>query len=67
MISTEELIDLIETEGSLEYLFLEHGLTVEELEDTHLATLIEEVLPALKEIHLYLEAIRVELEDETGG
>lgn len=55
MLTTENLLDLIETEGSLEYLFLEHGLNIEELEDDYLAGLIEEILPTLKEIHLYLE------------
>ncbi len=58
MLSNDQLIDMLETEGSLEYLFLEHGVTVEELEDTHLATLIEEVLPTLTEIHLYIESVR---------
>ena len=70
MITTEDLIDLLENEGSLDWLLLEGNLDISEVEDEDLAALLEEVTPILEEIHAILEktrndmAARNEVEEE---
>ena len=64
LISNREILDLLETEGSLDYLLLTYGLQVDMMEDQYLADLFNEVTPILEEIHERLDLVNRESEED---
>ena len=64
LISNREILDLLETQGSLDYLLLEYGLPIDMMEDQYLADLFSEVLPILQEIHERLDSVNIESEGD---
>ena len=64
LISNREILDLLETEGSLDYLLLTYGLQVDMMEDQYLADLFNEITPILEEIHERLDLVNRESEED---
>ena len=64
LISNREILDLLETEGSLDYLLLTYGLQVDMMEDQYLADLFNEIIPILEEIHERLDLVNREQDDD---
>ena len=64
LISNREILDLLETEGSLDYLLLTYGLQVDMMEDQYLADLFNEITPILEEIHERLDLVNREQDDD---
>ena len=64
LISNREILDLLETEGSLDYLLLTYGLQVDMMEDQYLADLFSEIIPILEEIHERLDLVNREQDDD---
>lgn len=64
MLSNLDIIDMLENEGSVDFLLLEYGLEPEQVEDETLADLLAEVRPILHEIHEILDIARKDFDDE---